>query len=262
MLETFDVERTPEEVLAGRLEPRQGGLDPGRDGYVLSGDANVLHLALVSRVGVSEPLSWLISVRDTEELTQVLLERAVVQAAAHRTVEELLGMSKAEFTAEARRTLQGSFDTLEVGLEVTGLDLEQDLVPPGQARLAFEQVVQATQKSDQLRAKAEREAANAEGRAHTESARVAGEAAARAARLASEAEATARVVESLREQWERAPRELEQRLLVRALGEALPKVEEVFLLPEGELRVRLKRDTRARAREQERKAEEFTRRGY
>jgi membrane protease subunit HflK len=249
----FDLRRTDQELLDGKVGSREGGLDPTRDGYLVSGDANLAHLALSARVRASASVRELLVAVDWAPLVQVLLERAVVAAAAQRTADRLLGAGKAEFAQDVQRRLQDALDGLDAGLTVEGIDLEQDLVPP-QVRDAFEGVIRAAQERDRLRAEAESQAARVEGEAATEAARIESGAAAEAKRVAARAQADEAAFRAYLEQWRRDPLALRERLVATTLARALGGVEEVFLVGEGELCVRLRRDTTSRREEVEARA--------
>lgn len=244
--QAFDLRRTDDELLSGQVGPRQGGLDPRRDGYLVSGDKNLAHLALSARVRASASTRQLLTAVEWEPLLRVLLERAVVQAAAAHPAERLLGAGKGEFAQEVQARLQAALqDELGAGLTVEGVDLEQDLVPP-QVREAFQDVIRAAQERDRLRAEAESLAARIEGEAATEAARVKSQAEAEARRVVTRAEADVAAFRAFLAQWQKDPRALRERLLATTLARALAEVEEVFLVGEGELRLRLRRDVGSR----------------
>lgn len=241
----FDLYRSEQELLEGKVGPREGGLDPTRDGYLVSGDSNLAHLALSARVRAGASVRELLVAVDWEPLVRSLLERAVVQAAAQRRADQILGAGKADFVQDVQRRLEDALRRLDAGLTVEGIDLEQDLVPP-QVRGAFEGVIRAGQERDRLRAEAESLAARLEGEAATQAARVESGAAAESKTIAARAAADEAAFRAYLEQWRRDPQALKERLLATALARALRDVDEVFLVGEGELRLHLQRDTSSR----------------
>ena len=251
-LETFDLRRSEEERLTGKVGPRSGGLDPKKDGYVISGDANIAHLALSVRLSARPTTRALVAAVEWEPVVRALFERAVVQAAASRPADQLLGAGKAQFADEVKRLLQDALDRqgVDLGLLVEGVDLDQDLVPP-QVRPAFEAVTRAAQDSDRMRTEAEALAARLEGEAATEAARTRSIAQAEASRVRARAEADAATFRAFREQWAKDRAGLKGRLLAQNLARALTGVEEVFLVGQGPVRLRIRRDATSRREEVE-----------
>jgi membrane protease subunit HflK len=262
--ESFDVMRTEEELLDGRLHARQGGLDPANDGYLVTGDANLVHVAFASQVKVDRPKAFLTGALDPEALVDVLVERAAVRAAARSTVDRLLGAGKGDFTDEIAKELQDALndDQVAAGLEVEGIELERPLTPSGQVQDAFVSVSEAVQQGDQLSTRSRSKAARTVSDAQTEAARIVSQARSEAERIRVDAEADRQVFHSLRDEWVSDPAGLRQRLLVEALVDSLDRVDEVFLVTDGDLRLRIQRDAKARVSDLARRAKEATRSGY
>ncbi len=238
-LDTFDLAREGLELEGPK---RQGGLDPRRDGYLLTGDANLLHTTLAARVVPQAPFHrTLTTAADPAALLDVLLEDAVVEVAAGRSVQALL-TGRSAFREAVKRTLQRSLDEAEAGLEVQGIDGERDLAPAPPVRAAFDEVAQASQQADRLLSEAQAAASRIESRAHGEAARIVARARADAAEHLATAAADAKRLVALAKRDRRALRE---QMLAEALGEALREGGEVFLVGEGELRIRLERDASA-----------------
>lgn len=251
----FDVPRTAHDLATGRVR-REGGIDPRRAGYLVTGDANLVHGSPAARTKVQRAHASLhaFTDEDREAALLALLERAVVHAGASRPIDALLA-GKGEFTAEVQRTLQESLDgvrphdqpagePLGAGLEVQGVDLERDLVPPSQVKDAFDAVHQASQDQDRLRSEALAAAARTRGDAAAAEARVRSEARGRADALRAGAEADAAVFAAQLPERRRDPQGYVHRRVATTLAEALRQVEEAFLLRPGPLRVRVERDVR------------------
>lgn len=258
--DAFDLARTERDLAAeaqGARVVRRGGVDPAREGYLVTGDANLVHATLAARVVVSGPLRSLLAFQDGEAAVQALLERAAVHAAAERHVDALLGAGKGDFLEDLRRRLQDALDELDAGLTVQGIDLERDVTAPPQVREAFEAVQAAAQDRDRLRSEALAAASRARGEAVTAEARIRSEARTRAERIRGDAQADAAVFEAQLLERRRDPIGYENRRLATMLAEALGSVEEVFLVgEEGPLRLRIERDVRARREELERRTRE------
>lgn len=253
--DAFDLARSGRDQAAeaqGARLTRKGGVDPAREGYLVTGDANLVHATLAARVVVSDARRSLLTFEDGQAAVQALLERAAVHAAAGRPVDALLGAGKGDFVEDLRRRLQAALDEVEAGLTVQGIDLERDVTPPPQVREAFEAVQAAAQDDDRLRSEAQAAASRARGEALTAEARIRSGARTRAERLRGDAQADAAVFEAQLLERRRDPVGYENRRLATLLAEVLGGVEEAFLVSEeGPLRLRLERDVRARREELE-----------
>ncbi len=245
VVRTFDLARGAEDL--GRERPvREGGLDPRRDGYLLTGDANLLHVTLAAQVAPQAPLHRaLVAAVDPDALVEVLLERAATRVAASRPVQPLLGAGKEDFQHATRRALQDALDdpALDAGLAALGVEA-RDLAPAPQVRDAFDEVDRAAQEADRLRSQAQAAASRIESGAQVEAARIVARARGEGAALVADARADARRLEALRAQatTPAARSALERRLLAEALTRAFGGVGETFLVGDGELRLRLERD--------------------
>lgn len=258
--DAFDLQRGPRdlatEAQGGRIS-RRGGIDPAREGYLVTGDANLVHATLAARVVVTGPLRSLLTFEDGGAAVRALLERAAVHAAAGRPVDGLLGAGKGDFVDDLRRRLQDALDDLDAGLTVQGIDLERDVAPPPQVRDQFDAVHGAAQDRDRLRSEAQAEAARIRGEAIAAEARVRSAARARAEGLKGDALADAAVFEAQLLERRRDPVGYENRRVATLLAEALGGVEEAFLVRDrGKLRLRIERDVRARRRELEERTRE------
>ncbi|MGE0706966.1 MAG: SPFH domain-containing protein [Planctomycetota bacterium] len=255
----FDLARTAKDVTHEEGPSREGGVNPTRDGYLLTGDVNVVHVALATRLAPREPYlrsRTRFHEGNPDPVLEALLDRAVVHAAAYRKVDALLGGGKGAFLEGVKRELAASLERVEAGFEIQGVDLERDLAASPQVRDAFAKVTQASQEVDKQRSEAQGAATRLENEAIVEAARVESEAQARAQQLAADAGATRKEFEALLPSYRADPAAVRQRLLARALAEALQQVGESFLVGHGELRVKLERDTRAERAELRAKARE------
>tara|TARA_R110002072_G_scaffold36459_1_gene107406 strand:- start:39 stop:1109 length:1071 start_codon:yes stop_codon:yes gene_type:complete len=247
---TFGLQQTKGTVKGE--ETRKGGIDPERDGALLSGDSALAHATVTLSYAPRAPFlrsqnrfrtsSSPEAATDRERALRVLTERAAVHTAAGRRVGGLLSDEKSEFLAAVQRRTQDSLDALEAGLDIKGLDFE--FRAPPQVRGAFSLVTQATQDVDKLRSEAKARATQIESRGLVEADAIRGQAKAEAAGIRAESEVLVQEFDALLEDYRRDPRAVRQRLLTEALAESLSEVGESFLVGDGELRIKLQRDTR------------------
>lgn len=127
---------------------RGGGLDPGRDGALLTGDSNIAHAQLSVVLSRNNPGAWAQNLYDPHEvgLVRAMVKRAAVQVAATVTVDDLLKPGAAsgdqrENSVESRIRLlaQNALDELEVGIQINQV-LIRSASPPQSLRADFNQV--------------------------------------------------------------------------------------------------------------------------
>jgi len=120
-------------------------LNPERDGFVLTGDGNIIHLRASVTYQVKEVTSYLQNVREpelAEKLVRAAAEQGLVAAAASGGIDDLYA---GRF--DRRQTLQRidrTLEKMETGLAITTLSLERTEMSPS-VRDAFRAVVNAEQ---------------------------------------------------------------------------------------------------------------------
>ena len=167
---------TPEQKAAGDLLSREmvpADLDPARDGALLTGDRNLLHVRLSCKYRVADALAYLAHLGDqpqhVREVVRSALCHAAIRAAANQTADGLQRTERAAFAAAVRRETQAELDALSSGLEVSSVLLTDSTWPLG-ALKAYVEAQNAVSKAEQTRnaarAEAERELNAAAGAAY------------------------------------------------------------------------------------------------
>lgn len=87
------------------------GLRPGWDGYMLTGDRNIVHMEIVCRYRVENALAYVRHVTDPERVMRTAICDAVVQAAATRRSDALL-RDPTSFQLEVKERAQKRLDRL------------------------------------------------------------------------------------------------------------------------------------------------------
>ncbi|MBS3820733.1 MAG: hypothetical protein KGY81_03105 [Phycisphaerae bacterium] len=121
-VDNFWMHETPEEAgrpLAERSR-RNEGLDPGRDGALLTGDRYFVHIRMQCTYSVQNAFDVASRVDNLEKLMHQYIADAAVQAAATRTAEDIRGQPEA-FLEQIRGDVQGAVDTL-VGNDAVRID--------------------------------------------------------------------------------------------------------------------------------------------
>lgn len=125
-------------------EPFPGtGLKPVRDGYLLTGDGNIIHLTATLRYRIAEPgLRYLLDFSNASNLVQNAFNNALIHAAARYNVDDILTRDQAGFREAARRHLEQEIARHDLGIVVDQID-NLRVLPPRQLKFAFDQVLEA-----------------------------------------------------------------------------------------------------------------------
>jgi membrane protease subunit HflK len=98
-------------------EPIPGqGLKPVRDGYLLTGDGNIIHLEATLRYRIAEPgLRYLLDFVNASNLVMNAFNNALIYAAARYNVDGILTRDQAGFREAAQARLEELIRTAEPG---------------------------------------------------------------------------------------------------------------------------------------------------
>lgn len=136
----------------------KGDLVPGRDGYSLTGDVNIIHFIWIVEYKLKDPLLYFLNIArplskddceiecDVEANVSSFLEAAVTNAvlrhAGNMTVDELLGGEmQEEFKNAVKRTAQRILDDMKTGVSLQALALRIKI--PLAVQDSFDNVLQS-----------------------------------------------------------------------------------------------------------------------
>ena len=164
--EAFMVQLTDEEKTRSphELGHIQRPLNPERDSYVVTGDANIIHLKIRSiqyEVGggdTSRVIDWLRNVGDEENEQRIIraaTERGIVRFAAGCKADELINGLDSGEEALVTEVIQGALDDMETGLVIKKVSVDPLVPPPVQA--AFNEVGAALSESRRANEQAEKD---------------------------------------------------------------------------------------------------------
>ncbi len=136
---------------------RMGALTPGEDGYLITGDHNLLHALWSIEYQVTSARERLENVADEEELVAAILGNAVIRTVAHYKADDLLGDNITAIQAEVTRRTGEHLSRLNSGISVLSVNVKMPTAPL-QVRSAFLAVNNAVSEADQKIRKARQEA--------------------------------------------------------------------------------------------------------
>jgi membrane protease subunit HflK len=133
--------QTPDQELLGQIPPAGNSLNPAVDGYVLTGDGNIIHAKATLRYRISDPIRYIFNFTSASNLVQNALDNALLSTAARFKVDDILYHDIAGFREAVRRRT-----TELLNAEKAGVTVEQCTVvplPPRQLTDAFANVLNA-----------------------------------------------------------------------------------------------------------------------
>jgi len=223
-------------------------LAPGRGGYALTGDVNILHTKWVVFYRATDPIKFFehldvpsVLVQNEvvdrhEQLLMAVVRNAVIRTMAHFTVDDAFFKRRDKVIEEVFARASADVDTLDVGMKIARINLE-GIVPPRQAKIAFDAVGQAEQQRSALIHRAEAYYSETVNQAKGEASRTVNEALAYKTRVAAQAAADARYIRDLLDKYPNQPQMLSlflQQRLLETLQEVLEASDERFIVADPE----------------------------
>jgi membrane protease subunit HflK len=142
-------------------------LDPLAVGYALSGDQNVVHVAMLAHYRVRDVADWAFYGPASEDILRVEVTAAMVRSLAEIGIDHILGDGRKDLIETASRRAQSGLDAAHSGLELVSLELT-DLRPPHALAKDFDAVQSAYIKTETERKVAQAFAQDVVPRAHAE----------------------------------------------------------------------------------------------
>ena len=151
-------------------------LVPGKDSYLMTGDANIIHSTWRVTYHVANPAKYyetlatpfnptdpdtqemdvngFVGTRGPQTLLRNLFRAAVIRVTSENTVDSMLYGGRAAYSDAVRNEFARQLVAIDCGIEVDNVTLEQ-VFPPLKTKAAFDEVAAASNTVDSLRSKAE-----------------------------------------------------------------------------------------------------------
>lgn len=140
--------QTPEQELLDQEPPAGNTLNPALDGYVLTGDGNIIHSIATLRYRISDPIQYVFHFTSASNLVQNALDSALLSTAAHYRVDDILSRDISGFREAVRHRAAELLDAAHVGVTVETCDVNSRA--PRQLKADFANVTTAEFKRDSL----------------------------------------------------------------------------------------------------------------
>ncbi len=254
----FWPQTNPNQIQAPEGTPSPEGegqaLRPGEGGYLLTGDANIMHMVWTITFRINDAKKYYLHFysdsglapgtgktkdarRSAEDTIKSLLDEAVLNEVATWPVESVMVLSRVEAQSQERETLGSAVRQrveklvakIDLGIEIQQVSLFE-VQPPLATKDAFRQVVDAAQdyrtEIDKAKAYEKDVVTQAEGM----TARITAEAKAYKTRIVESVKASAAYFEKVLDEYEKNPRTMLVALYTDAIREVLNQVETKYVV--------------------------------
>ena len=227
-------------------------LIPGKDGYVLSGDENIMHSAwtviyrivapekyylkclcpddpgaadeVLRSATTNEPLGT----RGPKTLLKDVFDSVILGVSASQKVD-ILYKNSAEFSGEVKSILVKKIETMDIGIEIDAVQLESSF-PPAKTKGAFNEVIEAQQEKSSMVQEAEKYEVEEQNSAISASASLVAEAEAYKKRVVSDVVADGKSFEAILKEYRLNPGTMLVTLFSNCLAESVVSAGDKYIL--------------------------------
>jgi modulator of FtsH protease HflK len=199
---------------------------------LLTGDTNILNIALVLQYVIRSPADFLFRIEDPQTLIGHLAEAVLTETVTAMAVDEVLTTGRLAIQEQVKTATQAMLDRYQSGIQITSSNIMTITLDPSVAE-AFQDVTDAMADREKSRNEARMYANNLIPKARGEASAVVREAQAyKQQRIAEAVGNTDRFLAMLTE-YQKAPEITRTRLYLEAMERILPKVKMYVVDSEG-----------------------------
>ena len=114
-------------------------MDPTEEGYVLTGDRNVVQVDMIARYLVDDPVAYVLQQAQPEDVLKSAVMAATVRTMGEVEVDAVLSEGRADFIIKVVQRAQKRLQSVGTGIDLVSIEVT-DLAPPAQVKEDFEQV--------------------------------------------------------------------------------------------------------------------------
>jgi membrane protease subunit HflK len=256
--QTMTVDFMPTEAPAGQ---EQSSLEPGRDSYLFTGDANIVHSSWAFSYKVTDPqkyyttaatplkpvLNGLVVNDETETdadgfsgtrgpqtLISNLFRQAVIHITASMKIEDMLREKQGFYKDEVMRHFVRLVNNADCGIEVVNVTLNR-VAPPAKTKAAFDEVAAASNTQSTLKNKALEYQVQVENDTQAQAAAILAAAETYRKQVVSEVKSESIYFSSINKEYAANPKTVLMALYTSTLAEVMQNEEDKFILGTGSM---------------------------
>ncbi len=237
---------TPEQRAKGEGPEARGFLVPGVDGYLLAGDGAIFHARASMKYRIQDPIQYAFRFRNTTNVLQLILDNALLTAAAGYSAESAIYRDQRGFRDAVMGELSTAIESNGLGVSLDPVEIQ--VVVPADVRAAFEAVLAAEQERSQKINEAQGYANESVMKARGEAQAVVSAGASARQQLVLSVSSEARYFAEHLPHYHQDPVLFRTRRLAETMERVLANAQDVFLLPTArdgnprEVRIQLNRE--------------------
>lgn len=256
--QTMTVDFMPAEHTGGQP---QSSLEPGRDTYLFTGDANIVHSSWAFSYKVTDPqkyyttaatplkpvLNGLVVNDETETdadgfsgtrgpqtLISNLFRQAVIHITASMKIEDMLREKQGFYKDEVMRHFVRLVNNADCGIEVVNVTLNR-VAPPAKTKAAFDEVAAASNTQSTLKNKALEYQVQVENDTQAQAAAILAAAETYRKQVVSEVKSESIYFSSINKEYAANPKTVLMALYTSTLAEVMQNEEDKFILGTGSM---------------------------
>jgi len=263
---TFEAQRTASEAAPGMAEQGNPELSPGRDNYLLTGDANIIHTSWEVVYRITNPQRYYESVISAEvpfmtpaerktfegpdlypgtpqQLLQNVLRNVVIKVTATQKVENALYRNKQAYITDVESQFTQTVAKLDIGIAIQQVTAAKAPAPPLRTKQAFDEVIQAGLEKAKMIDEAEAYRVEQKNVALTEKSTILAEAESYRKRVVAEVQSQSIYFDKINTEYQNNPKTVLVSLYNNVLGDVLGDVKDKYVIHKsarGNQEVRLK----------------------
>lgn len=199
-----------------------------QEALMLTGDENIVEVNLVVQYRIQDPVKYLFSAFEPENMLHSSAEVALRSAVGGNTIDYTMTDGRLDVQEQAKQSLQSLLDVYQTGLFVTEARLLA-VDPPNEVRDAFNDVVRALEDRDRLKQEAEGYQEDIVPKARGEAAQMIQQAEAYKAQRVIRAQGDADRFLRVLAEYEKAKSVTRDRLYLESVERIMPNMEKFIL---------------------------------
>ena len=199
---------------------------------MLTTDENIVTVAISVQYVVSDPMAYVVQVRDPQRGLDQAVESAIRHVVGGTTMDRVLTQGRADVANEIRIRAQRYMEAYRTGIQVTQVNVE-NAQPPVAVQAAFDDVIRAREDEQRAQNQALAYANRVIPEARGEAQRIIEQANAYRDQVIARAEGEANRFEQLLTEYEKAPGVTRERLYIDAIQEVLNNTSKILVDVEG-----------------------------
>lgn len=255
--QTLTVDFKSSAVVMDEQQAQMGGpLDPGRDSYLLTGDANIIHTSWLLEYQITNPKKYyencfcpddplnddevlvaekdgvVLGTRGPQTILRETLRNVILRVTAGKPVDDVLYEKKQAYKDEVQALFDKAIVALDIGIKINSVALQQ-AYPPQRTKAAFGEVTAANQAKSTMIDTANEYRVKLENSVFAEKAEILAAATTYKKQIVSEVKAENIYFEKINAEYAASPDTVLMALYNYTLSDVLGKIQEKYIVSKG-----------------------------